>query len=297
MTALSYLVPITTLAAAATIAACSVTTEAPLSVPTPTTPDKAPAPDADANAVEMNAMDEDDDAGATDAGPATSMDATHADASTKDASTKDAACTPTTWYADKDGDGFGDPNDTKTQCTMPSGYIAAGGDCDDTRTKVAPNAVEVCDGRDNNCDGTVDGTPTEAAACVTMAGSYPGTYSFYTAEKLGSTVINEMQCTGTSALVVDLSAAIVVHGTVACSYSRSLGGFDRNQTGTIEASLRPDGTIQGTLNHVFYASDGTNRSFPFTGHLTGGKIGITGTGSWLPSSFSAVPWVVTFSVM
>src|SRR5690606_32746389 len=30
---------------------------------------------------------------------------------------------PTTWYADEDGDGFGDPGDTVEACAAPPGYI------------------------------------------------------------------------------------------------------------------------------------------------------------------------------
>jgi len=38
-----------------------------------------------------------------------------------------------------------------------------GADCDDTRSNVFPGAAEVCDGRDNDCDGVVD----EGGACGT----------------------------------------------------------------------------------------------------------------------------------
>ncbi|MGS2764255.1 DUF6443 domain-containing protein [Sinomicrobium sp. M5D2P9] len=33
-----------------------------------------------------------------------------------------------TWYADSDGDGFGDPSDTKVSCTKPAGYVERAGD-------------------------------------------------------------------------------------------------------------------------------------------------------------------------
>ena len=29
-------------------------------------------------------------------------------------------------------------------------------DCDDENSQVSPNAIELCDGIDNNCDGLVD---------------------------------------------------------------------------------------------------------------------------------------------
>ena len=40
--------------------------------------------------------------------------------------------------------------------TQPLGYVLDNTDCDDTRSDVYPNAPEICDGLDNDCDGQVD---------------------------------------------------------------------------------------------------------------------------------------------
>ncbi|WP_299336619.1 HYR domain-containing protein [uncultured Psychroserpens sp.] len=69
--------------------------------------------------------------------------------------------TPTTWYADNDGDGFGDDNDTIDDCDQPAGYIAIGGDCADDNAAINPNAVEICDGLDNDCDGDIDAADSD----------------------------------------------------------------------------------------------------------------------------------------
>ncbi|GDX79259.1 hypothetical protein LBMAG42_10700 [Deltaproteobacteria bacterium] len=61
-----------------------------------------------------------------------------------------------TWYADDDGDGYGDPSDSQTSCTQPSGYIADDDDCDDTDADISPSGEELCDSVDNDCDGSVD---------------------------------------------------------------------------------------------------------------------------------------------
>jgi hypothetical protein len=61
-----------------------------------------------------------------------------------------------TWYADSDGDGYGDVSLSVLECTPPSGYIADDSDCDDADSAANPGAVEVCDDIDNDCDGDID---------------------------------------------------------------------------------------------------------------------------------------------
>lgn len=61
-----------------------------------------------------------------------------------------------TFYADSDVDGYGDDATTATACSAPSGYAAAGGDCDDTDATVNPGATELDDLIDQDCDEWVD---------------------------------------------------------------------------------------------------------------------------------------------
>ena len=67
------------------------------------------------------------------------------------------------YYYDADGDGYAaDGADKKCLCNADasSKYTATeGGDCDDTRVNVCPNSMkcpELCDGLDNDCNGTTD---------------------------------------------------------------------------------------------------------------------------------------------
>jgi hypothetical protein len=64
--------------------------------------------------------------------------------------------TAETWYADADGDGYGDPDTSKDACEAPSGATEDASDCDDTDASVNPDAEEECDGIDNDCDGDID---------------------------------------------------------------------------------------------------------------------------------------------
>ncbi|MFT5681564.1 MAG: hypothetical protein ACI8RZ_002470 [Myxococcota bacterium] len=68
-----------------------------------------------------------------------------------------------TFYADADGDGYGSDLAQKEACEAPAGYIADGGDCDDEDSEISPDADEVCDGVDNNCDDITDEDATDTA--------------------------------------------------------------------------------------------------------------------------------------
>jgi hypothetical protein len=86
------------------------------------------------------------------------------------------------WYADNDGDGYGNIDDRIESCDAPAGYVASNGDCDDTDntrniecykdsdgdgydwnqdcddndTSIYPGADEYCNGVDDDCDGVID---------------------------------------------------------------------------------------------------------------------------------------------
>jgi hypothetical protein len=68
---------------------------------------------------------------------------------------EDAVDAPT-WYADRDGDGFGDPLTTTRACRQPPDSAQNGEDCDDDNSAVNPAAEEVCNGVDDDCDGALD---------------------------------------------------------------------------------------------------------------------------------------------
>ena len=61
------------------------------------------------------------------------------------------------FYVDLDGDGFGYEMLSLTACTLPDGYADNADDCDDSSAAAYPGGVEVCDGRDNDCNGVIDG--------------------------------------------------------------------------------------------------------------------------------------------
>ena len=60
------------------------------------------------------------------------------------------------WYVDADSDGYGDPTNDAEDCEAPMGYVADNTDCNDHNARAWPENDEICDGVDNDCDGSVD---------------------------------------------------------------------------------------------------------------------------------------------
>jgi hypothetical protein len=81
----------------------------------------------------------------------------------------DAADAPI-WYADLDGDTYGDPGASEIGCDAPTSYVLDATDCDDLASGVHPGATEVCDSADTDedCDGGADDADPESASGATI---------------------------------------------------------------------------------------------------------------------------------
>lgn len=61
------------------------------------------------------------------------------------------------WYKDVDQDGYGDLDSTPVySCYRIAGRVLSQNDCNDAEKTVNPNAPEICDGLDNDCNGLAD---------------------------------------------------------------------------------------------------------------------------------------------
>ena len=103
--------------------------------------------------VEDNTDCDDDDA---DVNPAATEVCDEVDNDCDETIDESGASDATTWYADVDGDGYGDAEAGEASCSQPSGSVADGTDCDDGDTGIHPGADETCDDVDEDCDDSID---------------------------------------------------------------------------------------------------------------------------------------------
>ncbi len=107
-------------------------------------------------------------------------------------------------YADDDGDGYARDNAAEvTFCdSIPSGYTTELGDCNDNNHEVAPDALEYCNGDDDDCDGEVDEAAVDTVPFYPDAdGDGHGTASGWVraCEALEGTVSSSDDCDDTRA--------------------------------------------------------------------------------------------------
>ena len=144
-----------------------------------------------------------------------------------------------TWYADADGDSYGDAASTTVACDVPVGYVADNTDCNDGDAAINPAATEVCDGIDNNCDGNID----EGLTFVTYYADGDG-------DTYGDAGMASTTCDGAPVGYVenssdcnDADAAVNPSATEVCD------GIDNNCDGNIDEgidlsiSITPTGVI------------------------------------------------------
>ena len=84
-------------------------------------------------------------------------------------------CTGSKFYLDGDADGVGSASSGYTvACSLPASYSVKDGDCADNDPRIFPGNPEICDGRDNDCDGQVDEGLELATLCADADGDGHG---------------------------------------------------------------------------------------------------------------------------
>lgn len=153
--------------------------------------------------------------------------------STTTTDTPDATpgCTTTTYYPDVDGDGYGDMTKSMDACDAPDGYITRGGDCDDGDAKIHPGVAEVCDGKDNDCNGQTDDADANVAPTTQHAYYKDGDGDGY-----GDTATKKLACAAPAGYVDkdadcdDTDAAVHPGAVEVCDH------VDNNCNGLVDAA-------------------------------------------------------------
>jgi hypothetical protein len=159
-----------------------------------------------------------------------------------DGSVDEDATDATLWYQDADGDGYGNPVEVVASCTEPAGFVAKGGDCDDSVATVHPGAAETpYDGIDQDCDGAdvtdIDGDGYDA---VVAGGTDCDDFDALTFPGAGESwdrAYVDSDCDG------DLAEQLLEFGT-----SVSVG---RTAEGRAGANLAPLGDVDGDGSAAF----------------------------------------------
>lgn len=150
-----------------------------------------------------------------------------------DGSIDEDAINASTYHLDADGDGFG-TEQTVQACTLPQGYAPRALDCDDANPDVSPEAMEVCDNVDNNCDGVVDG---ETAIDAT-----PWFLDFDT-DGFGNPLISVPSCSQPQGYVADQTDCDDVNTEIYPNAEEQCDLQDNDCDGVVDESDAVDATV------------------------------------------------------
>ena len=62
----------------------------------------------------------------------------------------------TAYFADTDEDTYGNPDSATNACELPDGHVLNSEDCNDNEFEINPDAEEICDSINNDCDDEID---------------------------------------------------------------------------------------------------------------------------------------------
>jgi len=146
-------------------------------------------------------------------------------------------CT-TVWYADADGDQFGNPSVSVVACTQPAGYVSVAGDCNDSNSTINPNAVEVCNSIDDNCNSLIDASDGTYQAIATPA-SISGNLSGCLPQADGSTLLSAVSVPGASSYLWTVPSGLTIvsgQGTNSITVSWSGSSIGATISGNVTVS-------------------------------------------------------------
>ena len=149
------------------------------------------------------------------------------------------------WYPDRDGDGYGDADAPFSACEAPVGYVADGGDCNDSDPGMSPDRTEVCTTPlDEDCDGSIN--DLDAYGCTDFYGDldgdgYPGTVACLCEAEAPYTDTEATDCDDTRSDVYPGAVTTARFATEDCGTDRSI------DLSSPDATIMSDARYRGRL--------------------------------------------------
>ena len=138
-----------------------------------------------------------------------------------------------TYYEDVDGDAWGNPDITMEACDLPGGYSASVGDCDDTNENIHPEASEICNGIDDDCDDNIDDDDADISDASTW-------YIDYDADGFGTSTLTLEACNQPVGYVSDTTDCDDTDADINPDAEEVCNGIDDNCDGaTDDGSAAP----------------------------------------------------------
>ena len=142
------------------------------------------------------------------------------------------AATGDAWFADTDGDGFGDPEVEVWACVEPSGVSDLDTDCDDADPDVNPDGTEVCNGYDDDCDGAADSSSVCPCDLEYRSGDTTHPYLFCTDTRKWTDARDDCEDEGYVLVTIDDASEDAWVNATADSHSTDTWWIGLNDRGT-----------------------------------------------------------------
>ncbi len=190
------------------------------------------------------------------------------------------------------------------------GYSEDEGDCNDRSTAVNPGARETCNGRDDNCDGSIDeggvcgdtggggggggGGSDTGLAAVFFTGTFNATSRSLTSADFGQVFYGLRS----GSLVCDFRGEMPYEGPATgcpdCTWSFDLGPITGSDT--VAGDCGAVALSAGAYDGYFDYSWGLARSFDFYGDgsiIVEDTVTLQYAGEWIPFAFNASAYGIT----